>query len=84
VGVLTSLGRALRFVMAVIVALIALGATALAGGLIALGTAQPYAVFYPLLLIGVVSSAVPLGLLPAIRKRYAEIELRMMRARDIG
>jgi hypothetical protein len=54
------------------------------GGLIALSAAQPYAVFYPLLLLGVLSSAVPLGLLPTIRRRYADIELRMMRAHDIG
>ena len=84
VGVLTSLGRARRLVMALIFSLIAVGALALVGGLIALAASQPYAVFYPLLLIGVLASAVPLGLLPTIRRRYAEIELRTMRAYDVG
>ncbi|MGH3116836.1 MAG: hypothetical protein ACRDQ2_06920 [Gaiellales bacterium] len=84
VGVLTSLGRARRFVMALTTGLIAVGAILFVGGLIAFAARQPYAVFYPLLLIGVLSSAVPLGLLPTIRRRYAEIELRMMRAHDIG
>lgn len=84
VGVLTSLGRARRFVMALTTGLIAVGAILFVGGLIAFAAAQPYAVFYPMLLIGVLSSTVPLGLLPTIRRRYAEIELRMMRAHDIG
>jgi hypothetical protein len=84
VGVLTSLGRARRFVMALTTGLIGFGAILFVGGLIAFAVAQPYTVFYPLLLIGVLSSAVPLGLLPTIRRRYAEIELRMMRAHDIG
>jgi len=84
VGVLASIGRARRLVMALLAGLIALGATSLVGGVAALASAQPYSVFYPLLLIGVVSCTVPLGLLPSIRRRYAEIELRMMRAHDIG
>ncbi len=84
VGVLTSLGRARRLVMALTLGLIAVGALALVGGLIAFAASQPYAVFYPLLLIGVLALAVPLGLLPTIRRRYAEIELRTMRAFDIG
>jgi hypothetical protein len=84
VGVLTSLGRARRFVMALTTGLIACGAIFVGGGLIALAAAQPYGVFYPLLLVGVIASVLPLGLLPTIRRRYAEIELRMMRAHDIG
>jgi hypothetical protein len=84
IGVLTSLGRARRLVMAVVGALIAFGVASTAGGLVALAASQPYAVFYPLLLFGVLSSVVPVSLLPAIRRRYAEIELRTMRAHDIG
>jgi hypothetical protein len=84
VGVLTSLGRARRVVMVVTTGLIVCGAILVGCGLIALAASQPYAVFYPLLLLGVISSVLPLGLLPTIRRRYAEIELRMMRAHDIG
>jgi len=83
VGMLTSLGRARRFVMALTTGLIALGVVLVIGGVFAIATGQRYAVFYPMLLLGILSSAVPFGLLPAIRRRYAEIELRMMRAHDI-
>jgi len=67
-----------------VLGLIAVGALALVGGLISLAASQPFAVFYPLLLLGVLASALPLGLLPTIRRRYAEIELQTMRAYDIG
>jgi hypothetical protein len=44
----------------------------------------PYSVYYPLLLVGFLSAVVPLGVLPAIRRRYQELELRTMRAHDLG
>ena len=84
VGVFTSLGRARRFVIALTLGLVTFGAILLVAGLVAAGQARPYAVFYPLLLLGLVASVVPLVLLPTIRRRYAEIELRMMRAHDIA
>jgi hypothetical protein len=82
IGVLTSLGRARRLVLASATLLIALGVLAFIVGIVAF--ASSHASFYPwLLLFGFLTSVVPLGLLPVIRKRYEEIELRAMRAHDL-
>jgi len=84
IGLLTSLGRARGFVIATAKALIVFGAAAVVAGLVAVALSQPYSVFYPLLLVGVIACTVPLGLLPTIRRRYEEIEFRAMRAHDVG
>ena len=84
IGLLTSLGRARRFVIALAMSLIAVGATSFIAGMIAFAWSQPYSLFYPLLLVGFIACIVPLGLLSSIRRRYEEIELRTMRAHDIG
>ena len=83
IGVLASRGRAKRFVATAIVSLAIGGALAFAAGVVALSRSQPYAVYYPLLLIGFLAVVIPLGLRPSIRRRYEEIELRRMRARDL-
>lgn len=84
IGLLTSLGRGRRFVTGAATSLMVCGTLAFVAGVVAVTKSQPYAVYYPLLLIGFLSTVVPLGLMPAIRKRYEEIELRTMRARDLG
>jgi len=82
IGVLTSLGRARRLVLASATLLIALGVLAFIVGIVAF--ASSHASFYPwLLLFGFLTSVLPLGLLPVIRKRYEDIELRAMRAHDL-
>jgi hypothetical protein len=85
IGVLTSLGRARRFVIASATSLIAFGALAFSAGIVAFVSSRSSSSVYPfLLLFGFLSTVVPLGLLPVIRKRYEEIELRTMRAHDLG
>jgi hypothetical protein len=85
IGVLTSLGRARRFVIASATSLIAFGTLAFLAGIAAFVSARSYSSAYPvLLLLGFVSSVVPLTLLPTIKTRYEEIELRTMRAHDLG
>ncbi len=84
IGLLTSLGRARRFVIASAISLIALGVGAFVAGIIAFAWSQPYSLFYPLLLVGFLACIIPLGLLSSIRRRYEEIELRTMRAHDLG
>jgi hypothetical protein len=84
IGVLTSLGRARRVVTIAAQVLIAGGAAAFVIGLLVAARGQPYTAYYPLLLLGFLAAVVPLSLLPAIRKRYEEIELRTMRARDLA
>lgn len=84
IGVLTSLGRARRFVIASTSLLTAFGVVAFIGGIVAFASSGSYSSFYPmLLLLGFLTSVVTLGLLPVIRKRYEEIELRTMRAHDL-
>ncbi len=83
IGVLTSLGRARRVVTAAATGLVVVGVGAFLAGIIALSRSQSYAVYYPLLLCGFLSAVIPLGLLPAIRRRYEELELRAMRAQDL-
>jgi hypothetical protein len=84
IGALASRGRAKRFVTIAIAALAIGGTLAFVAGVVALSRSQPYAVYYPLLLIGFLAAVIPLSLRPSIRRRYEEIELRRMRAHDLG
>ena len=83
IGVLTSLGRARRFVTTAATGLVMVGVAAFLTGIVALSRSQSYAVYYPLLLCGFLGAVIPLGLLPTIRKRYEDLELRTMRAQDL-
>jgi hypothetical protein len=64
--------------------LIVVGAIALVLGGVALLRAQPYEVYYPLLLEGVICVTLPAWLIPGLRRRYEELELRKMAARDLS
>jgi hypothetical protein len=89
VGILGSLlgwlggtGRARRFVLGSTQALIVAGVVTFVAGAVAWTRGQPYAVYYPLLLVGGITALV-LGIaLPSLRKRYEAQELRRMRALD--
>jgi len=83
-GTLGGLGRARRFVLVLAVVVTVCGVASLAAGIVALGLGQPYAVYYPLLLGGVIATLVFGLLLPVIRRRYEQIELRRMAAMDLG
>jgi hypothetical protein len=82
VGGLAGTGRARRLVLGLLKFMIAASAAALLLGGLALATGQPYGVYYPLLLLGVIGVAVPAGLLSTLRKRYEQLELRRMSAFD--
>jgi len=60
-----------------------LGLAQLAVGIAALAMHQPYAIWYPMVLAGVIFSLVCGGLLPVLRQRYAEAERRRMEAEDL-
>lgn len=83
IGTLCSLGRGRRFVIAGLLALGVSGLLLLAVGGIALALGQPYEVWYPLLLMGVLDPVLAFSLLRTARRRYEEIELRQMRALDV-
>jgi hypothetical protein len=82
IGTLCTLGRGRRFVMAGLLALGVSGLALLAVGLVALALGQPYAVWYPLVLMGVLDPVLAFSLLPTARRRFEEIELRRMQALD--
>lgn len=84
IGTLGGLGKARRLVISLCVALIAFGVACLMAGAVALLVSQSYAVYYPLLLGGVICTAVFGGNLPGICKRYRQIELRRMASMDIN
>jgi len=81
-GWLSSRGRARRLVLGLMRLLIVLGLVCLALGLFAALDGQPYAVYYPLLLLGGIMVLVLGGLFRATRRRFEELELRRMRAQD--
>lgn len=82
-GWLSSKGKARMFVLTAMRALIGLGVVSLAFGGIAYATGQPYLVFYPLLLLGLILVLV-LGInLRQVKHRYAQLELRKISAQDL-
>jgi hypothetical protein len=82
-GGLASRGRARRFVLRSLVGGAIVGAVAVAAGIVAVVTGQPYAVWFPLLLFGVILGAVFGGLIPSVSARYEAMELQKMRAHDL-
>jgi hypothetical protein len=84
IGVLASRGKARKFVLGLARALLAFGSIALVLGIVALLRAQPYEVYSPLLLEGVICVTLPAWLIPVLRRRYEELELRKMAARDLS
>lgn len=84
VGVLASTGRGARVAFGALRTMQLIGIISLASGVAALVQAQPYPVFYPLLLLGGIATVLPIALMPALRRRYEESELRQMAALDAG
>jgi hypothetical protein len=84
IGTLAGTGRARRVVFGALRLMQVIGAGTLVLGVAAIVMAQPYPVYYPLLLLGVVGSLVPIALTPALRKRYEDAELRRIAALDAG
>lgn len=83
VGVCAPRGIARTPVLAAHAALIALGAIALLTGVAALVLGQPYHVFFPVLMGGVVLGAVMGPLYPVVRARYRQAESRRLDAEDL-
>jgi len=84
VGVLAALGRLRRAVVGVCILMVVGGVASLVAGLVAVLGAQPYAVYYPLLLGGGLCALLPAVLLPVILTRYRQAELQRMHALDAG
>jgi hypothetical protein len=82
IGILASMGRGRRFVLATTVILIATGILLVIAGVVAVAMKQPYAVWYPLLLGGAILTFA-LGVnLYSIKRRYDDLEIRRMTSMD--
>jgi hypothetical protein len=76
VGTLSSLGRGRRFVMGTLFAMAAGGFVALAACAAALASGQPYAVWYPLALLGILGPVLGLSLRGTVSRRFEALEAR--------
>jgi len=83
IGFLTASGRSQRFVMMALNAILFIGVASLAIGGIALWQAQPYAVFYPLLLLGGICTVLSLVLQKPVKQVYRNREMRKMQSMDM-
>jgi hypothetical protein len=81
-GLLASRGKARTFVLTTMKIFIALGILLTIAGFAAVVSGQPYAVWYALLLPGVILTLVFSLTLPSIQRRYDELEIRRMTSVD--
>jgi hypothetical protein len=82
IGLLASWGRGRRYVLAAMVALIAVGAGLLVAGAVAATGSQPWSVTGALVIPGAVMVGVVGGTFRNVRRTYAQAELRRIRALD--
>jgi hypothetical protein len=79
-GALAPKGKARGFVLGAFTAFMLIGIANLVLGIYAVATGQPYGIWYPLVLIGVLLTVLFAALKPVVRKRYDEAEARRMDA----
>jgi len=84
VGCLTATGKAQGTVMGILKGMAVVGALSLIAGLVALVRSQPYAVWYPLVLVGFLCGVLGFLGLRVVSRRYRELEIRKMAAMDAG
>ena len=77
-----SRGKARAFVVVVTVLLLCLGTLCALTGVLAVALGQPYAVYFPLLLGGVLLLGIFIPALLKYHKRYEDVELRRMASAD--
>jgi hypothetical protein len=81
-GTLGAKGRCRRFVVSTSLVLIGLGVVLTIAGLVAVVSKQPYGVWFPLLLCGVLLVAIIPPRLKQFRRGYEDLELRRMASMD--
>jgi len=82
-GCLAGMGKVRKFVLAMTKIFIVLGIFLTIVGLVAVVLKQPYAVWYVLLLPGVILTAVFGANLRPIKRRYDDLEIRRMTSLDV-
>jgi len=84
IGILSGMGQARTTVIGIGWSVLVFGLICLGVGIVALVTTQPYYIYFPLLLTGIVCSGTTGLILPTIKRRYADAELHRMSAMDTG
>jgi len=84
VGTLSGLGRGRKVTIGICWCAVVFGVVCLITGIVALAIGQPYVVYYPPLLLGLIGTVVMGSILPTIRKRFSDIELRKMESMDVS
>ncbi len=79
-GYLAPRGKGRSLILGAFTILLVIGVLQLLVGCYAFISGQPYGIWYPFVLIGVILTAVMGGLLPVVRKRYTEAEARRVNA----
>jgi len=79
-GMLAPKGKGRSFILNSMLGLGCLGIVFAVVGVVAVVMGQPYAIYYPFLLLGLLLTTVMFAVRPAIRQRYAEAEQRKVEA----
>jgi hypothetical protein len=79
-GMLAPKGKGRSFVLNSMLGLGCLGIVFLLTGVVAVVMSQPYVIYYPFLLLGLILTSVMFAVRPSIRQRYAEAEQRKLEA----
>ncbi|NLX07162.1 MAG: hypothetical protein GXY33_18655 [Phycisphaerae bacterium] len=82
IGVLSGFHKAKTFVLTVMKLMLMAGIVSLALGVAAIFASQPYAVYYPLLLIGVICTAVIGFTYPMAKRGYQMAEMQKIKSMD--
>lgn len=82
-GIYAPRGKYKQGVLGFLIVMIAIGLVSLLAGLAAIAIGQPYAVWYGLVLTGLVLSCVIGGIFPMVRRRYREAEGRRLDAEGL-
>ncbi|MBN2582829.1 MAG: hypothetical protein JXL80_07140 [Planctomycetes bacterium] len=82
VGILGAKRSAHRAALRIMAVTAAVGVLMILAGAVALGMKQPYGVWYPLILGGIIGTVVFGGLIPVVRRRQRQDEMRRMEAMD--
>jgi hypothetical protein len=82
-GLLARRGKGKAVVMALLAIIIGIGLLCLGAGIVAAIQGQPYAVYYPLLLIGFISVVVGGVNAPALARVYRQAEARRVGAEEV-
>ncbi len=82
IGMLSGMGRARNVAIGICWSVFVFGLLCFGVGVVAVVMSQPYEIYFPLLLTGVLGAGITGALLPTIKRRYADAELHRISAMD--